>query len=83
MRNLAVEYNVDAFSDLSFAVRWQGRLSTTSNSANLMSSCSPAAVVENPAEKMDKCPLIGVVEYCLCTIGAAIQSSGVSASVVA
>ena len=27
MRNPAVEYNVAAFSELSFAVRWQGRLS--------------------------------------------------------
>ena len=25
MRNPAVEYNMDAFSELSFAVRWQGR----------------------------------------------------------
>ena len=27
LRNPAVEYNVAAFSELSFAVRWQGRLS--------------------------------------------------------
>ena len=27
MRNRAVEYNVAAFSELSFAARWQGRLS--------------------------------------------------------
>ena len=27
MRNRAVEHNVAAFSELSFAVRWQGRLS--------------------------------------------------------
>ena len=27
MRNPAVEYNVAAFSELSFGVRWQGRLS--------------------------------------------------------
>ena len=27
MRNPAVEYNVAAFTELSFAVRWQGRLS--------------------------------------------------------
>ena len=27
MRNRAVEHNMDAFSELSFAVRWQGRLS--------------------------------------------------------
>jgi len=27
MRNQAVEHNVAAFSELSFAVRWQGRLS--------------------------------------------------------
>ena len=27
MRNAAVEYNVATFSELSFAVRWQGRLS--------------------------------------------------------
>ena len=26
LRNLAVEYNVAPFSELSFAVRWQGRL---------------------------------------------------------
>ena len=26
MRNRAVEHNVAAFSELSFAVRWQGRL---------------------------------------------------------
>ena len=26
MRNRAVEHNVVAFSELSFAVRWQGRL---------------------------------------------------------
>ena len=28
-------------------------------------------MVENPAEKIDECPLIGVVEYCLRTIGTA------------
>ena len=28
-----------AFSELSFAVRWQGKASTTSNSTNIMSSC--------------------------------------------
>ena len=27
LRNPAVEYNVAAFSELSFAARWQGRLS--------------------------------------------------------
>ena len=27
MRNQAVEHNVAAFSEISFAVRWQGRLS--------------------------------------------------------
>ena len=27
MRNLAVEHNTAAFTELSFAVRWQGRLS--------------------------------------------------------
>ena len=27
MRNPAVEYNIAAFSELSFAVHWQGRLS--------------------------------------------------------
>ena len=30
---------VAMFSELFLAVRWRGRLSTTSNSANLMSSC--------------------------------------------
>ena len=52
MRNPAVEYNVAAFSELSFAVRWQGRLSrdsTTSNSTNLMLTI--AAMVDNLAEK--------------------------------
>ena len=40
-------------------------------------------MVDNPAEKIDECPLIGVVEYCLCTIGTVkpflVQNSGVSA----
>ena len=36
--NRAIEPNVDAFSELFFAVHWQGML-PTSNSANLMSSC--------------------------------------------
>ena len=52
LRNPAVEYNVAAFSELSFAVRWQGRLSrdsTTSNSTNLMLTI--AAMVDNLAEK--------------------------------
>ena len=42
LRIRAVEYNVFMFSELYFAVRWQGRLgraSTMSNNANLMSSC--------------------------------------------
>ena len=30
MRNPAVEYNVAAFSELSFVVRWKGRLSMLS-----------------------------------------------------
>ena len=42
MRNPAVECNVAAFSELSFAAHWQGRpsrgYSTTSNNTNLMSS---------------------------------------------
>ena len=25
-------------------------------------------MVDNPAEKIDECPLIGVIEYCLCAI---------------
>ena len=29
------------------------------------------AMVDNLAEMVDECLLIGVVEYCLCTIGAA------------
>ena len=42
MRNWAVERKVAAFSELSFDVRWQecyAEASTTSNSANLMTSC--------------------------------------------
>ena len=42
MHNRAFERNVAAFSELSFAVCRQGcypEASTTSNSANLMSSC--------------------------------------------
>ena len=41
--------------------------SITSNSVNLISS--PVAMIKNPAEKIDKCPLIGVVEYYLRTVG--------------
>ena len=40
MRNPAVEYNIAVFSELSFAVHWQGRLSrgaiTTGNRTNLV-----------------------------------------------
>ena len=62
MRNRAVEHNVAAFSELSFDVRWQesyAEASTTSNSANLMSSCyvPTAAMVDICAEKVDECPL--------------------------
>ena len=69
--NLAVEYNVAAFSGLSFAIHWQGgctEASTMSNSANVK-LLTPAAMVENSAEKIDECPLVGVVEYCLRTVG--------------
>ena len=52
----AVEHNVAAFSELFFAVHWQGRLSRgwyyMSESANLMSSFNPAAMVNNLSEKL-------------------------------
>ena len=40
LRNPAA--NMAAFSELSFAARWQGRLSTTSNNTNLMSAVNPS-----------------------------------------
>ena len=54
MRNRAVEHNVAAFSELSFAVRWQGRLVLQITALMLLTT---AVMVDNLAEKVEKCPL--------------------------
>ena len=54
MRNRAVDHNVAAFSELSFAVRWQGRLVLQITALMLLTT---AVMVDNLAEKVEKCPL--------------------------
>ena len=50
LRNPPVEYNVAAFSELSFAVRWQGRLKATT--VNYSSDGGPILL-----KKVNECPL--------------------------
>ena len=62
MRNRAVEHNMAAFSELSFAIRRQGMLypeaSTTSNSnESNVKLLTTAAMMENLAKKVEECPL--------------------------
>ena len=68
MPNRAVEHNVAAFSELPFAVHWQGRLALqiTALTNELLTT---AMMVDNLAEKVEKCPINQVVKYCLHTIG--------------
>ena len=54
MRNRAVDHNVAAFSELSFAVPWQGRLVLQITALMLLTT---AVMVDNLAEKVEKCPL--------------------------
>ena len=58
LRNLAVEYNVAAFSELSFVARWLGRPSKASTTGNsTIKLLTTAAMVDNLAETVDECPL--------------------------
>jgi len=76
MHNQAVEHNVAAFSELSFAIHRQRMLecypeaSATSNSnESNIKLLTTAAMVDNLAEKVDECPLNGIVKYCSLTVG--------------
>ena len=52
LRNLAVEYNVAAFSELSFPVRWQGMQSRGwYHKSNVKLLLTKAAMVDSLAEK--------------------------------
>ena len=62
MHNRAVEHNMAAFSGLSFAIRRQRMLypeasTTSSSSESNVKLLTTAAMVDNLAEKVDKCPL--------------------------
>ena len=58
LHNPAVEYNVTAFSELSFAAGWLGRLSKASTtSSSTIKLLTTAAMVDNFTEKVDECPL--------------------------
>ena len=57
-----------AFSELSFAVRWQGRLVLRTAVLSNGKLLTTAAMVAYLAEKVEKCLLNRVVKYCLRTI---------------
>ena len=56
--NRAVKHKVTAFSELSFAVHWQGRLSRGYCNTTIKLSTT-AAMVDNLPEKVDECPTKG------------------------
>ena len=74
LHNQAVKHNMAMFSELSLAIRWKERLSrgiSRNNSTNVR-LLTPAVMVHNLAEKVNKCPLkLGSYKYCLRTIGSA------------
>ena len=57
MSNKAVEHNVTAFSELSFAIHWQGRLVLQITALSNGKLLTTAAMVDNLAEKVENCPL--------------------------
>ena len=58
LHNLAVEYNVAVFSELSFAAHWLGRLSKASTMSNsTIKLLTTPAMVDNLAEQVDECLL--------------------------
>ena len=56
LRSLAVEYNVVAFSAFLCCMM------TGKAKQGLVKLLTTAVIVDNLAEKVDKCPLIGVIE---------------------
>ena len=86
LRNWAVEHNVAAFSELSLAVHWQGRLSRgySTMSVSNVKLLATAVVLGNLTEKVNECPLkLGTLCIICVRLGvqkvSVIRSSGVSA----
>ena len=57
MSNKAVEHNMAAFSELSFAVHWQGRLVLRITALSNGKLLTTATMVDNLAKKVENCPL--------------------------
>ena len=58
VNNWAVKHNVAMFSELSFAVRWHGRLSRNQYYEYInVTFLTPAVTVDSLAEKLNDCPL--------------------------